>query len=97
MTSWFSFVPHPERYIIHRKFGFTQLMREKLNSPPNAPCSAAYRPMAAEYAWYTMTVSSSNWARMWRPAFGHRPTCSRYGSVTSSTGTPSRVPRDSGL
>jgi len=28
VTSWFSFVPHPERYIIHRKFGFTQLIRE---------------------------------------------------------------------
>lgn len=45
VTSWPSFVPHPERYIIQRKFGFTQLMRERLKSPPKNPCSAAKRPI----------------------------------------------------
>ena len=28
VTSWPPLLPHPERYIIHRKFGFTQLIRE---------------------------------------------------------------------
>jgi hypothetical protein len=33
-TSWPSLVPQPERYIIHRKFGLTQLMRSRRNRPP---------------------------------------------------------------
>src|SRR3954471_14082272 len=35
-----------------------------------------------------MTVSSSYWARMWRPSFGHTFTCSVYGSLTNATIAP---------
>lgn len=46
VISWPGFVPHPERYIIHRKFGLIQLMRSKLKSgPPNCPCAIAWRPV----------------------------------------------------
>src|SRR4051812_25985059 len=33
-----------------------------------------------------MMVSSSNWARTWRPCVGHAFACSRYGSVISRMG-----------
>jgi hypothetical protein len=41
VTSWPSFVPQPERYIIQRKFVFTQDIRAKEKSPPKRWCSAA--------------------------------------------------------
>jgi hypothetical protein len=45
VISWLLFVPQPDRYIIHRKLVLIQLIREKLNSPPNLPCSTAKRPI----------------------------------------------------
>ena len=41
-----SATPQLERYIIQRKFGLTQVIREKLKSgPPKTPCAIAYRPI----------------------------------------------------
>ena len=44
--TWPDFVPQPDRYIIQRKFGFTQLIREREKGPPKKPCSAANRPIS---------------------------------------------------
>src|SRR6516225_2954302 len=48
MTSCPSACPHWLRYIIQRKFGLIQLIREYLKSPPKRPLSTANCPIVGQ-------------------------------------------------
>lgn len=60
-----SFLAQPERYIIQRKEGLIQVILVILNGGETKVCAAsALFAISLEKAWYTLTVSGPNEARI---------------------------------
>ncbi len=57
--SWSGFVPHPERYRIHRNDGLTHVIRPGRNGGTNRPAASAGSATTGGYAWYAVTCRSS--------------------------------------